>query len=296
MHLSAKQVQRFYEIWFPLLHYVNKQRQIVESFPAHWRNANVHPEVAVPIRDVLWEDDALRDAFIMDNPAGLSTDDLALVASWKHRVTGNFFVFRYLKKYTVFLSGDSPPHGYGVLGITNSIEEIVGPYLPFYVQTTLLPFEDCIIYDSLLSPYLIQFGEGIRSSLNDTYRSIQEREGIITTLPPPAVSKPDTVRASNKKVLSEFQKSLGKSGLSPQKMQEHTDNIADFAFDFLMSQKPPCFLLDIQLQHVETYLSQMDRVNLVSFKRFTRFLRDTLRIDWEQAEEILDYLKHQSKL
>src|SRR4051794_35866424 len=82
MHLSESEVERFYGIWFPLLHFVNQQRKIVSAFPPKWRNAHVPPEVAVPVRDALWENDALREAFVAENPAGLSPDDLALVDSW----------------------------------------------------------------------------------------------------------------------------------------------------------------------------------------------------------------------
>jgi len=49
------------------------------------------------LRDALWADDALRDRFIADNPAGLPPADLALVASWRHRLAGSFFIERYLK-------------------------------------------------------------------------------------------------------------------------------------------------------------------------------------------------------
>ena len=116
---------------------------------------SVPPEVAVPVRDALWEDDALREAFIAENPARLSQDDLALVDSWKHRVEDNFFIFRHLKKYTIFIDGSSPANGYGVLGIDRPLEEIIGSYLPIYVKAVLIPFEDRIIYDSLLSSYPI---------------------------------------------------------------------------------------------------------------------------------------------
>ena len=87
MHLSESEVERFYTIWFPLLHFVNQHRKVVPSFPKEWRNANVSPEVAVPIRNALWEDDTLREAFIGENPARLSIDDLALVGSWKDRIS-----------------------------------------------------------------------------------------------------------------------------------------------------------------------------------------------------------------
>jgi len=108
MYLSESEVERFYSVWFPLLHFVNQHRNVVPSFPQEWRDANVSPEVAVPVRDALWENDELLEAFIAENPAQLSQDDLALVESWKHRVGGNFFIFRHLKKYTIFIDESSP--------------------------------------------------------------------------------------------------------------------------------------------------------------------------------------------
>ena len=293
MHLTEKEVERFYTIWFPLLHFVNQHRNVVPSFPKEWHNAHVPPEVAVPVRNALWEDDALREAFITENPAGLSQDDLALVESWKHRVADNFFIFRHLKKYTVFIDGSSPANGYGVQGITTSLEEIAGPYLPIYVQAVLLPFEDRIIYDSLLSSYPIQFGGGYRSSLKDTYRDIQERGGIITKLPLGDVGSDfERIQASNKKVLAAFQKALGASGLSPNMIQEHSANLANFANEFLIKQIPLHRLLDFTQRDIETYRKLHNRdINMVSFKRFVWFLRDTGRIDWDKAEQLLDYFK-----
>ena len=216
MHLTNSEVERFYNLWFPLLHYVNQRRKLVPSFPQAWRDASVSPEVVVPLRNALWEDDTLREAFIAENPAKLSQPDLTLIASWRQRIAGNFFIFRHLKQYSIFLSGDDPVRGYGVLGLTSPLEEVVGDYLPIYVQAVLIPFEDRIIYDSLLTSYPVVFGGGYRRSLKDTYRDIQERGGIITKLPPDdEASSLAQVEASNRKVLAAFQKALGISGLSP---------------------------------------------------------------------------------
>src|SRR5207248_1431927 len=128
--------------WIPLLHYVNEQRHLVEPFPPDPREAHIPPENVQKLRDALWGDDALRERFIELNPFGFSPADLALIESWRYRVAGNFFVMRYLKKYTVFLSGEGTAHAYGVLGLVSPIEEIIGPTLPIYVQAILLPFED----------------------------------------------------------------------------------------------------------------------------------------------------------
>jgi hypothetical protein len=293
VHLTEKEVERFYNIWFPLLHFVNQQLQVVPSFPKQWRNANVPPDVAVPVREALWEHDVLREVFIAENPANLAPADLSLIDSWKYRIPDNFFVFRHLKKHTIFIDSSSPAHGYGVLGITSALEEIFGPYLPIYVQAVLLPFEERIIYDSLLSSYPIHFGQGIRGSLKDTYRGIQERGGIISQLPHDHNhSDKKRIQAGNKKLLTAFQKSLGAAGLSPKMIQQHTGNLTDFATELLNERTPPQLLLDLTNDDIKTYRkSRGGDLNPVSFKRFVRFLRDTGRMNWEEAEALLYYLK-----
>lgn len=296
MHLSSEEVARFYGIWFPLLHYVNQRRKVIASFPARWHDAAVQAEDAVAVRNALWEDDTLREAFISENPASLSEQDLALVDSWKYRVADDFFVLRYLKSYTVFLAASEPVRGFGVLGVTGPIEEIIGPYLPLYVKAVLLPFGDRIIYDSLLSSYSIYFGGGVRRSLKEGYQEIQERGGVVTSLLP--ASETDMLaraKAGNKKLLAAFQKELGKTGVSPKMMQEHTDNIAAFADEYLLEHTPPGLLLDITQEDIAGYRQvKRGKVNRVSFKRFVRFLRDTDRMDWDQADDLLAYLKNVS--
>jgi hypothetical protein len=295
--LTPQQTARFYRIWFALLHYVNEQRHLSSDFPDAPGEGNIRPADAIQLRNALWADDALRESFIADNPAGLPPEDLALVASWQYRVEGNFFIVRHLKKYTVFLTERSPSHAYGVLGLVSPIEEIVGPTVPIYVKAVLLPFEDQMIYDSLLEPYSIYFGAGIRGDLNETYRNVQEREGIITTLQPQAPASLDEVRkevlARNAKILSAFRKDLLKADLSPKTAEQHVSTIDAFAQNFLLVQDPPRGLLDTTASDVKTYLQRAGTKSVVtSFKRLVRFLDETGRMDLGQAEAARDFLRH----
>ena len=107
----------------------------------------------------------LIESFVDENPAHLSDDELDIVRSWRHLVDGKFYVFRELKKYTVFLSTTSPAIAYGVLALSQPFEELIGPYLPVLTQTVLLPFKGVIVYDGLMSSYNISFGPGIRRNL-----------------------------------------------------------------------------------------------------------------------------------
>ena len=54
--------------------------------------------------------------------------------------------------------------------------------LPILVNAILIPFEDKIIYDSLLVPYNVSFGCGAKKGFNEEYREIKDKFGIITSL------------------------------------------------------------------------------------------------------------------
>lgn len=292
MNLKPHEIKRFFDIWFPLLHYVNENLQLVPSFPNQWIVDNLEQEDAMTLRNALWEHDELRERFLAENPAHLSKKDLALVESWQYRISGSFFITHYLKSFAVFMQDDL---GYGVHGISEPIEYMTGRQAPIFVNTNLLPFEGRIIYDSFITGPSLTFGSGYKHSLNNTYRILQERGGVITELPHDPVPTPEIVRQSNKKTLRAFRRDLGKSGLSPQKMQEHMDNIETFSDTFLLSQPTPVFLLDITPELFDSYVemakASKKQINWVSFKRLARFLRDTDRQNWDEAEQLLETVK-----
>ena len=297
MQLPPEQTARFYRIWLALLHYVNDQQQLVPAFPATEEEASLPLSDEMQLRNALWADDALREHFITVNPAGLPASDLAVVASWQYRCAGSFYIVRSLKKYTVFLSEDSPQRAYGVLGLSHPIEEMVRLPLPVYVQAVLLPFEDQIIYDGLLQSYAVVFGPGIRARLNEEYRNAREREGVITMLGPaesPADPREllDAVLARNARTLQAFRKDLSSKGLSHKTVEQHVGTIEDFAQTSLLEQDPPRGLLDTRLSDVQSYLrTRGNKTVTTSFKRFVSFLRETGRMDYEHAEVLRAWLK-----
>lgn len=293
MQLAASETARFYRIWFALLHYVNERRGLLAVFPLRPDEGALQPSDAVALRNALWADDTLRERFIGDNPAALPPADLALVASWQHRVMGRFFIERYLKEHTIFLS-EAPPRAYGVLGLASPIAEIVGPYVPIYVEAVLLPFERRIIYDSLLAPFAITFGGGIRQRLRDAYRDAQEREGLITTLPPAESQNRATVQAAlrqrNAKVITAFRKDLSRRGLTAQTVAGHVRLISNFADEYLLQQDPPRGLLTLTPQDVRQYVP-LAAANPVSFRHFVRFLDVTGRLHPPITVDLLNALK-----
>jgi len=164
---------------------------------------------------------------------------------------------------------------------------------PVLVDAVLLPFEDRIIYDSLLMPYRLMFGSGILRSLNEAYCRVQEQGGVTTTLQPPSAKAiQQAIGGGNQKVLVAFQKNLLAGGLSPKMANEHTDNIARFIDTYWSTPKQPRPLLALDADGLQQYLRRQGKnVNWGSFRRLVRFLRDTNRIDWDRAEAMQRLLK-----
>lgn len=185
MRLSTEDVVLFYKLYKGLLFYTNNKLGILPQ-KLDWKRFQEVPYPAlVEVRDALHDNLELIDSFVEENPRKLSDDELEIVRSWKDRVKGQFLVMRHLKNYTVFMGSDGSPKAYGVLGLIDEFEEVIGPELPQYVRAVLLPFKGKIVYDGLLTISSLIFGGNIRRSLNASYQEAKARYGIITSLPVP---------------------------------------------------------------------------------------------------------------
>ena len=136
----------------------------------------------VQVRDQLYQNIELIDSFLNDNPFHFSAEELGIVRSWKHFIRDRFYLFRHLKKYSIFLNSSSSPKPYGVLSISDSLKDLF-PYVPVMIETVLLPFKGQIIYDGYIGAHSISFGGGIRSGFKDSYNEAKATYGIITSLP-----------------------------------------------------------------------------------------------------------------
>ncbi len=184
MQVSFDEGKLFYKLYAALLSFVNRKLKVIpEQFSDSREYTALPPETRINIRDALYKHRDLIDQFINENPADLPADELAIVSSWKQAVVGQFYIFRYLSNYTIFLSSGSPNKAYGVLALADPFEELIGPYLPRLNHAVLLPFKGKIIYDGIVSGHNITFGGGIKRMLNEEYKQAKETFGIITSLP-----------------------------------------------------------------------------------------------------------------
>jgi hypothetical protein len=221
MKLSPEDVKLFYKLMWPLQFYVNQQRHILPHVGSLEAYIACSQQDKVQVRNALYENIDLLDDFVAKNPADLSTDELAIVRSWKRFVAGDFYIVRFLKKATIFVDSSDPPHVYAVLGLMDSLQDIFYHRKPpIWVETVLLPFKGKIIYDDLLNAYNIYFGSGIRGNMKEIYLAAKQNRRIIEILEPerqPKKRAPRKPPRDWRPVVDELVKAAGKlkGGSSP---------------------------------------------------------------------------------
>ncbi len=183
MQLSEEKIELFYALWYSLLGYTNDKFKVLKDVRTQEDCEKTPFEELSKIRDVLYKNPKTIESFAEENPCDFSKSQLEIIESWKDFKQGRFYIFRYLKNYTVFLEiNNDDPKAYGVLSLISTFEEMIGSRLPIMVEAVLLPFEDQIIYDSIFAPYSVFFGGGTKRRFNEAYRQAKARYGIITSL------------------------------------------------------------------------------------------------------------------
>ena len=90
MQITFDEGKLFYDLYAALLSFVNgKLKVIPEQFSDSKGYTALPPGKRLAVRDALYAHQELLDEFVKENPARLSADKLAIVASWKHAVIGN---------------------------------------------------------------------------------------------------------------------------------------------------------------------------------------------------------------
>ncbi len=184
MRLSDADRELFYRLLWSFLFYAGEQLEFLPRIANPEALSQLDEETWRRLRDSMYEHPDLFDSFVVSNPFHFAKDELDIVQSWKGFLRGKFFVWRYLRRYTVFLTGEGEALAYGVVAPNKPFELMLGPHLPVAIEAVLLPFKDQIVNDGLFASYPVRFGPGIRRMLSETYRGAKASHGIITSLGP----------------------------------------------------------------------------------------------------------------
>ena len=180
MALSASDSRLYYDLWKPLLDFVNKKYHI-NDLKNIVQTKHLDVMKVKEIADYIWAHTSVIDKYLQKQNS-LTEEEKEIVASWKRCISGRFILGRNLKKGSVFIHMETD-QVYLVSGIITSFEEMFS-FLdpPIMLEATLIPFKDVIITDGICFPYQITFGPGARGMMKDTYMEAKKSRRLITKI------------------------------------------------------------------------------------------------------------------
>ena len=92
MRLSKPDAQLFFELSTPLHFFVNQQLHLLSDVHSLDDYIACDTQQQLQVRDALYQNIELIDAFIRQNPNDFPDDKLAIIAEWKHFVAGDFYI------------------------------------------------------------------------------------------------------------------------------------------------------------------------------------------------------------
>jgi len=206
MKLSTQDADLFFKLMWSVQTYINLNLEIIPSIDTVDEYRKLPSSEKLPVRDALYENIELVDAYLEDNPQKLFPEELEIIKSWKKFQRGDFFIERLLKKYAIFIGDEQV---YGVLALHETLKDIFPSMrLPYYAKAVLLPFKSKIVYDGLIQGYAVSFGGGIKATL---------REGrIIESFDP---KKQVERTASDKKAIKDYGPPIDEVSRQAQKLR-----------------------------------------------------------------------------
>lgn len=179
MILSEEQARLFYDLWIPLLDYVNQKNRLVKEL------YGMNSPKGLPLKDVmritnkLWENTTVIDEYLNVQSEKLTEEQVSIIEGWKRVVQGDFVVERHLKSGSVLVSCDREDEVYIVCGIYSSLREMLeGRPMPQIVHTALIPFDNVIIHDGIIKPYGICLGKNMADGARQIYLNAKENGNL----------------------------------------------------------------------------------------------------------------------
>ncbi|MFW5669693.1 MAG: hypothetical protein ACOCM4_10685 [Acetivibrio ethanolgignens] len=180
MVLTEVQAKLFYDLWIPLLDFVNRKYKLCKDFYGMDSPKGLPLDVVRNISGKLWENTSVIDEYISKNVQNMSEEHISIVRGWKKVVHGKFVVERHLKNGSILVSCDEDGSVYRVRGIYSSWRELLGTLpMPQIVETSLIPFQDVIIHDGIVMPYGVFLGKNMADQARHMYMNAKEQKRII---------------------------------------------------------------------------------------------------------------------
>ncbi len=165
--LSKQDAKLFYKIYFALLEFTNNKYKINKKLKIY-NKLGLNPYELKDIIEKFWENkDLIILEFCMANPYKFNKEELNAASEFKKGFRDVVIIAKYELEYTAVMSKDKT---YMIKGINDNIDNIISYQdLPEPLITSIIPFQNVLIYDGLLLELCLKMGNGFEKVVEVEY-------------------------------------------------------------------------------------------------------------------------------
>jgi hypothetical protein len=180
MTLTDIEYKTFLRTHLDLLFYVGQQSNIIADNMNFDDFVELDFSVKVKCRDILLDNKKLLDDYISTNFDQLTTEQITILTGFKKSVSSDFVIFKCLTNNAIFID-TKDNRFYAVKALSDRFDQFFDRF-PVLIKTTLLPFNDQIIYDGFIKSTGVYFGSGMTSTMKEDYKEAKKKNEILTTI------------------------------------------------------------------------------------------------------------------
>lgn len=170
--LDKKDAKLFYKLYFALIDFTNEKYKI-NHHVKFYNRINNNPNDMPNIIEKLWDNrEEVFNEFINANPYKFNDDELKIVNQMKDGIRDIFVIAKFESEYTGFIYKDKV---YMVKGINDNLDNVISyESLPYPVITTIIPFKNVLIYDSILQGIPTKLDPMFTSNILEEYKKLMK--------------------------------------------------------------------------------------------------------------------------
>jgi len=180
MTLSPQESNAFFNAMLNLLFFAGQKEGLVNKNTTLLQFIKEKMELKVKCWEAVTSNINLLDDFLATADNILVESQIELLKGIHKKIKGDFIILRCLKNYAIFIHTETNKV-YAVKALQEPFDSFFDRF-PVMVNTSIFPYKDFIVYDGFFSRYNVQFGSGIKSNLENIYKTAKLKKEIITRL------------------------------------------------------------------------------------------------------------------
>lgn len=180
MTLTDIEYKTFLKTHIDFLFFVGQKSKIIDDTINFKKFVDSDFSVKLRCRDFFLDNKKTLDDYLTTYFDKLTTNEISILSGFKKAITSDFVIFKCLTNNAIFID-TKDNRFYAVKALGDGFDHFFDRF-PVLVQTTILPFNDQIIYDGFMKSQGIYFGSGMKSTMNEDYKLAKTNKQILTTI------------------------------------------------------------------------------------------------------------------